>query len=261
MKKLLIAVGFAVILAGVWYGQKFLSSQNDLRPNLETPAVLESTSTPVVVSDSKAPKDSAASNDAALKARALTIAHQPIIVKKSLAEATVILAKKKIGEAVAAIELNYDYDSPWLDLGAYRKLIGDYTGAIAAWEFLGVIRPNAYVSYHNLGDLYAFTLNNPQKGEQYFLKSLQVGPANIQGYLALAVLYHDSAVLGKADQVEKILLRGVAANAGNFSLLVNLAGYYRDNGQKDLALKYFEEALAADPQNQLVAEEIARLKK
>ncbi len=261
MKKLLIAVGFLVILAGAWYGQKFLTSQNDLRPNPEAPVVLGITgTTAVAINDGKVTQNPAASNDAALRAQALAVAHQPIMIKNQLAEATIVLAKKKIGEAISSIELNYDYDTPWLDLGAYRKLIGDYTGAIAAWEFLGTIRPNAYVSYHNLGDLYAFTLNDPQKGERYFLKSIQIGPGNIQGYLALASLYHDSAALGKADQVEKLLLAGVAANEGNFSLLVNLAGYYRDNNRKDLALKYFEKALAVDPQNQAVTGEIAKLK-
>lgn len=247
-KLVILSVLVVVIIFGAWSASQYFSSPT---PIVEGPA----TTTPEIpaVTEEKPAEDP-------LKIKALAIAHQPLVIKKTLPEATVRLAKEKIAEAVQLIESNYDYDAPWLELGGYRRLLGDYDGAAAAWKFLIVIRPGAYVPYHNLGDLYAFILKDHIKGEGYFLKSLEVGPGNVQGYLALASLYRDSQILKKQSLTDDLLLEGLKNNAKNFTLLYALGEYYRDNSDKALALKYFEEALEVAPENAQVAEEIRKLK-
>ncbi len=249
MKKLLIFVLIILVLGGGgWYGQEYLKKKffSEVQPIINPVVENPDLEAPVAESDP-------------LKDQALRIAHKAVVINKVLLEATIRLAKEKIATAVQIIESNYDYDAPWLELGGYRKLIGDYDGAADAWKFLMVIRPQAFVPPHNLGDLYAFTLGDQKQGEQYFLKSLELNAQNIQAYLALATLYKDSTILNKQAQVDDILLRGISKNPGNFNLLVVLGEYYRDVGDKAMALKYFKDALTVNPGNAAVSDEIDRL--
>jgi tetratricopeptide (TPR) repeat protein len=254
-KAIILSILVIFIVFGAWQGSKYfaepLADVNPL-PTVEEPATT-TPETPAVTKEEPA--------EDPIKIKALAIARKPLVIKKALPEVTARMAKEKIAEAVQLIEQNYDYDAPWLELGGYRRLIGDYDGALAAWKFLTEIRPQAYVPYHNIGDLYVFILKDHIKGESYFLKSLEVGPGNIQGYLALALLYKDSQVLKKQSLIDDLLLEGLKNNPKNFVLLYALGEYYRDNGDKTSALKYFEEALGIHPESAEVAEEIRKLKK
>ena len=87
-----------------------------------------------------------------------------------------------------------------------------------------LIRPDDFVAYHNLGDLYGFYVKDYPKSEDNYLKSIKNNPANIQAYLDLAVIY-GSVYKEKAGQVESILLRGLEANPGNAGLQAALDDY------------------------------------
>ncbi len=243
-----------IIVFGAWYGSLYFAkplAENN-PPSIEEIA----TSTP----EETPPLAEVKPTEDPLQVKALAIVRSPLVIKKTLPESTLRLAKEKIAEAVSLIETSYDYDAPWLELGGYRRLLGDYDGAAAAWKFLIEIRPQAFVPYHNLGDLYAFILKDHVRGENYFLKSLEVGPGNIQGYLALAQLYKDSTTLKKQVLADDILLEGVKANPKDFTLFYALGEYYRDNADKASALKYFEDAQKISPENAMVADEIGKLK-
>lgn len=247
-KGFILFISILVIVAGAWYGQNLIRNQGV--PN----------SGPISSSEEKPSGEEPVVPNDELKEQALIIARSQFVVKKQLPVSVIEQAKQKINDAVNLIEANYDYDAPWLELGGYRRLVGDYDGAIAAWKFLTVIRPNAFVPYHNLGDLYAFTFGDHAKGEMYFLTSLEVGPGNIQGYLSLVVLYKDSTILKKQSQIDDILLRGLENNNKNFNLLYELANYYKETGDRALAIKYFEEALSVNPGDKSISEELSKLR-
>lgn len=194
-----------------------------------------------------------------LKALAKKIIASPIIIKAQLSDSLKKQATDKLNETISAIRQNYDYPNAWYDLGAYRKLIGDYDGAIDAWSFVGLIRPNDYIFYNNLGDLYSFILKDYVKGEYNFLKAISNNPGNINGYLQLATLY-EYAYKEKSAEVESILLLGIKSNPKDVGLKITLAQYYERNGRKADALKYFEEAFKLDPLNASLQGEIDRLK-
>ena len=183
-----------------------------------------------------------------LKVEAMRIADEPLRVRADLSPAALASAKDNLAKTVKMIKENYDYDVPWLDLGNYRKLVGDYDGAISAWKFLSRLRPKNYVAPHNIGDLYAFTLKDYARGEEFLLKSVELSPGNVFGYLSLATLYGESS-FGKTEQVEKILLRGVEAVPEDPVLKAVLAGHYCDSGDRTKAILYFEEALKLSPRN------------
>lgn len=250
MKKLTIAILAVILAIAVWqigyYWKRQPVSNLDNGNNLP---VEEKTST-------SSPK--AAVNDD-LRGLSLKIIARPIVVGLNLSESSKNQAVGKIKELNDLIKQNYDYPEAWQDLGAYRRLIGDYEGAIAAWNFVGLIRPKNYVSYNNLGDLYAFYLKDYDKGEQNFLKSISNEPANINAYVQLATLYED-AYQSREKDAENILLLGINANPSVAGLKVLLGQYYERQGRKGDALKYFEEALQLDPNNKSLAQDISRLK-
>ena len=159
-----------------------------------------------------------------LKSRAMAIIARPILVKNELSVSAKENAIAKLKEIAELIKQDYNTIYPWFDLGAYRKLIGDYDGAIEAWNFAITAWPKDFVAYHNLGGLYGFTLKNYPKSEEYFLKSIEVNPGNISGYLELADLY-EYAYAAKADQAEVILLKGLENNPGEANLTTALSSY------------------------------------
>jgi len=161
----------------------------------------------------------------ALKAMAAEIISRPIMASAPLAEIDRKRAEGKIKEMIDLIKIDYDNIYPWYDLGAYRRVIGDFEGAAEAWAFGTLIRPKDYIGYQNLGDLYGFYVKDYPKSEENYFKSIQNNPQNIQAYLDLAIIY-ESVYKEKSDQIESILLRGLMANPDNLRLKSALENYY-----------------------------------
>lgn len=261
MKKILIAAGLIILIAVagwfVWRGYNRNQENNDISKDIFVDVNSVASSTDNVGSSIAATSGTAQSD--ALKTLALSIISKPIVFKTNLSESGKNFAREKIEAAIKMIKDNYDYDLPWLDLGAYRKLIGDYDGAIDAWNFLLKIRPHSYVASNNLGDLYGFILKNYPKAEENFLKSLEENPNNINGYVQLATIY-EYWYKEKSGNVEPLFLAGIENNPTDVSLKIALAEYYERAGRKADAIKYFEEALKLNPSNVSVSEELAKLK-
>lgn len=106
---------------------------------------------------------------------------------------------------------NYDYPQGWLQLGILRKQIGDYDGAIEAWNFAGVIRPNIATSFLNLADLYAYYLKDRPKAEKSFHEAIKAEPQNGFAYYQTANFYRD--MLQDEGGARKILEQGISAGA------------------------------------------------
>lgn len=227
MKNLFLILLLAIVIgvAG-WY---FNSAREDLLPvNLGLPENLpinsgieESIAEKVVVKQENLP---ASDGEEVLKTRAAEIISRPITISAPLLETDRKQAKEKIKEMIDLIKIDYDNIYAWYDLGAYRRVIGDFEGAAEAWTFGALIRPKDFVSYHNLGDLYGFYMKDYPKSEKNYLKSIQNNPQNIQAYLDLATIY-ESVYKEKTDQVENILLQGLQANPGNANLQAALDNY------------------------------------
>ena len=155
-------------------------------------------------------------------------------------------AKKIITDNVARLVTILKGDSSsfnaWLDLGSYRKQIGDYEGAREAWEYAALLAPESYVPWNNLGDLYAHYLKDYLKAEQNFKKAVVLKPDYIGGYRALYELYYYS-YKEKANLAPQILKDGLAKNPPNTDLMVLLAQYHKETGDKTQARSYYNQAL------------------
>ena len=255
MKKgIIIFIILALAGIGLWLERGSVRFWDGLKPASQTElsegqlnSEPKATSSPVVSIQAK--------EKAALQARASIIVSKPISVRAQLADLVKNQAIDKIKQVSELIKADYDLDSQWLELAAYRKLIGDYDGAIEAWDFLSLIRPQNYISYNNLGDLYAFTLKDYDRGEQNFLKSISNNPENVNAYMQLVTIYEATI---QPNKIEPLLLSGIKSNSANPTLNILLARYYAGQKRFNEALAYYEAAARLDPNNQPLEDEMIK---
>lgn len=107
--------------------------------------------------------------------------------------------------------------APWLDLGILYKTIEDNEGAEEVWLFVTKIRPNDWIAYHNLADLYGYYLQEPQKAEEYILTALEKAPRDVQIYVKAYEIYKD--VVGDVHPMKKIVEDGLKELPGDETLL------------------------------------------
>jgi tetratricopeptide (TPR) repeat protein len=119
----------------------------------------------------------------------------------------------KLNMIAAALKADQNLFSQWIELGLYRKAIGDYEGAREAWEYASAIRPKNSLSFGNLGYLYGYYLNDPVKAERNFLTALDNDHTLLYLYAQTAEFYR--YVLKDEEKAQEILRRGVAMNPDN----------------------------------------------
>ncbi|MEK7629036.1 MAG: hypothetical protein AAB394_00750 [Patescibacteria group bacterium] len=144
----------------------------------------------------------------------------------------------------------------WIAVGVIKKFFNDYEGVRDVWEYAGVLYPDNALSFANLGNLYAFYLHNNVKAELNFKKAIKNDPYQPSYYLGFADFYKNVYTEKKAE-APKILLDGIKV-IKDVNLVLSLATYYRDTGDKANALKYYEEILKMEPNAAGIQDEINR---
>ncbi len=151
-----------------------------------------------------------------------------IVVKGNVSEETKNLAIEKIKEIIAQLKTDYDRREEWLNLGIWRKALGDYEGAEQAWKFVTLIRPNDPVAFHNLGDLYSQYLVDFPKAEKNYLIAIEKDPGTAFFYMKLHEFYR--YFMKKPDLAENILVQGIKAT-NDSTLKTILEAYRKDIGK------------------------------
>ncbi|MEK7149078.1 MAG: hypothetical protein AAB796_01605, partial [Patescibacteria group bacterium] len=117
-------------------------------------------------------------------------------------------------EKIAQLESDLKKDGSnvdnWLTLAIYRKTIGDYIAARDIWDYLGNTNPKNFVTFANLGDLYANYLKDSAKAEENFKRAIANDPSHTYVYRNFSDFYR----YVKKDDVKAkaVLEQGVAAN-------------------------------------------------
>ncbi|MEW5907575.1 MAG: hypothetical protein AB1643_00085 [Patescibacteria group bacterium] len=145
---------------------------------------------------------------------------RPINITVNLTKEAEEIIRKKIEELSSKLKENPNLLDLWLDLGIYRKIIGDYEGAVEAWEYVSVVSPKNSTSFHNLGDLYAFYLKDYQKAEKNFLIAIENNPSQIFSYRSLYELYRYA--MKDDEKAKEILKKGIEINPDTSQDLKNL---------------------------------------
>lgn len=124
--------------------------------------------------------------------------------------------------AVALAKNAADYDS-WIAVGIYKKFFNNYTGARDAWEYAKIVGASDPQAYLNLASLYAYYLRDVKEAEKNFLAAVNLDRLN----------YSNS--------------------------FYQIAAFYRDFGQKELAIKFYRAILEFNPDDEAVKTELERL--
>lgn len=161
-------------------------------------------------------------------------------------------------DALARIDKRPDDPDVWVQLGGIKKMFGDYQGAIAAWNYAGLIRPKDATAYNNLGDLYWHYLRDFPNAEASYKKAIENFPENLGFYKDLSDLYRFD-YKEKAHLADDTLLDALEESPKNIAVLAWLGGYYRDTGDRQKAREYFQRALTIDPSNTAIQAELKEL--
>jgi|GEM_PF-2235086 len=143
-----------------------------------------------------------------------------------------------------------------VNMGLFKQLVGDYTGAEEIWLYTYKLEPNSYLLNGNLAHLYQYYLKDYPKAEEFYLKALEskdIASANQYTYFSeLYDLYH----LNLNDQVKAVetLDKAIKALPSDINVYLMAARHYKEAGDYAKARDYYNQALKINP-NSLAAKE------
>ncbi len=182
-----------------------------------------------------------------------------IIMKDNLTPATIQEYQRLFEAAKKDIESDPGKYMAWIQIGQTKMLAGDYLGAERAWRHIAALKPDAVVAFSNLGHLYGYLLHDYPKAEAAYLEAVKRDPQFSDYYVSLSDIY--LAWPEKKALAEQILITGLEKKPDDPYLLGALAGYYRNNGQTDKAIEFYQKLLKVDPTNTEAKQALAALKK
>jgi len=155
--------------------------------------------------------------------------------------------------------------SHWLMIARMKKYVNDFKGAEQIYFFLIQKDENNYLVYGNLADLCSDYLFNYEKAAEYYWKAIEKSETNpnmqFLYYKNLVGIYSSNLENDRNDFENKILKIYENKYKNSFDFLTMLASYYKNINNKNNAIKYLEQALKLDPQNQIIKDEIEWLRK
>ena len=106
---------------------------------------------------------------------------------------------------------------------------------------VGENSPKNYNSFWNLANAY-IQLKDYNNAEQAYLKTIENGPKQLRHYIALGELYLYN-LQDKKNQIPDLYKKGLQEVPNNYDLLIGLAQYYQEIGDKENALLYYQKII------------------
>ncbi len=166
----------------------------------------------------------------------------PITNYSHLDEAAFKAVSQNIAEITKSLKNDPNKELEWLNLSVYRKMLGDYEAAVSVLNYITTSWPSDYAPYNNLADLYQFYIKSYPLAEKNWLKVIELKPDYLQAYENLYGLYKD-LYKEKQAQTLPILLKGLSVNPKSIDLMVFIARYYKNLGDKGNARVYYSKAI------------------
>ncbi|MDO8669424.1 MAG: tetratricopeptide repeat protein [Candidatus Buchananbacteria bacterium] len=163
------------------------------------------------------------------------------------------LAKKVILDSPDKFNFN-----ALMSIGMIKYTVSDYDGARDAWLYVSQVRPQNSPAYYNLGNLYADIYKDCANAEKYFKMAIENDPNEISYLRNVFDLYNTKCP--DKSKAEEILKKALTIKADNVDFMVLSAEFYRDQGNKAEATKFYEAAIKLAPQNQALKDEYNRFK-
>lgn len=140
-----------------------------------------------------------------------------VVFQANIDAAVKTTIQTKVAELQASLLKNPKQFNAWIDMGVYHKVAGDYEGAKIYWDYAGKLAPTDFISFGNLGNMYAYQLKDMVKAEQYYNQAIKNAPTQIYLYFQLAEAFRD--VSKDIPRAKAVVERGLVANPGNTELL------------------------------------------
>ena len=145
-----------------------------------------------------------------------------------------------------------------MDMGLQWYNLMQYDLAAKWWEKGLTIEHNNDIGWYNLGNAYR-DLRKYLKAENAYEESMDVAVSGeIDACLALGEMYK-YMYTKKKDKEDNVYLKCLKKHGNNRDLIARLAIYYRDNGDLENALKYFDQLFSIEPGAD-VSEELRNLR-
>ena len=146
----------------------------------------------------------------------------------------------------------------FMDAAMVKYTVSDYDGARDLWLYVNQVRPSSSPSFYNLGNLYADIYKNCTEAEKYFKIAMANDP-NELGYLRSIFDFYNTKCSNK-QLAEEILKKALILKDDSADFMVLSAEFYRDQGNREEAIKYYEQAIKLSPQNQALKDEYNKFK-
>jgi tetratricopeptide (TPR) repeat protein len=156
----------------------------------------------------------------------------------------------KLKEDYAKAKEKYDKDQndfeALMSFAFIDYQIGNYEKARDIYIKVGENSPKNYNSFWNLGNT-CLKLQDFSCAENAFQKTIENGPNQSRHYIALVELYF-YYIPDRKSQIPDIYKKGLENLPGDYDLLLGLAQYYREAGDKESALEYYQEIIKKYPE-------------
>ncbi len=139
-----------------------------------------------------------------------------------------------------------------------KYTVADYDGARDLWLYINQVRPSSSPSFYNLGNLYADIYKDCAEAEKYYTIATTNDPNEI-GYLRNIFDLYNAKCPNK-EMAEATLKKALSIRSDAVDFIVLAAEFYRDQGNRAEAIKYYEQAIKLSPQNQALKDEYNRFK-
>lgn len=144
----------------------------------------------------------------------------------------------------------------WIDIGLYKKVLGDYKGAENAWRNSVSLAANPGLAYGNLANLYFYNLKEFDKAEEYYLKAIEITPSAYTYREGLSDLYRYE-LKDKRSLVEEIMVEGSKQDSVNAIVYyAYLFDFFTAIENKEKAGEYAVKIKQIDPNWEIYGESI-----
>lgn len=111
---------------------------------------------------------------------------------------------------ISNLKKNPSLFGEWLNLGLYRKQFEDYEGALEAFQYAALLRPEDARPFSNMANLYGYYLKKFDKAEEMFLAGIKLEANSVNLYFDTYQFFRD--VLKDKDKSVNIVKQALVAN-------------------------------------------------
>lgn len=136
----------------------------------------------------------------------------------------------------------------WIAIGGLKNTLGDYKGAIAAYQKSLELTSNNIVGHRNIAEVYRMGLKDYAKAANYYRLAIANNFADVELYVALSQI--SQYQLKDNAAAEKILIDGLSKLTNHPDLLTALITFYEQTGNRAKYEETVRQLRKAYPENE-----------